>query len=65
MEYVPTNEQKLIDIMFQIGIMIHEHPSFRKMDREEVAKWISAQLNRCGFVVEPCGSSWGVLTEIH
>jgi hypothetical protein len=56
-----SNEQKLIDIMFEIGLMIHTHTWFKDKDNEEVCEWIRGQLDGCGFHTEPCGSSWGVL----
>jgi hypothetical protein len=56
-----SNEQKLIDIMFQVGLTIHNHKYFKKKSNEEIAEWISEQLNNMGFKTEPCGASWGVL----
>ena len=56
-----SNEQKLIDIMFQIGLMIHNHPYFKDLSNEQVCEWIRTELNECGFPVKPVGSSWGVL----
>ena len=58
-----TNEQKLIDIMFQIGLTIHNHKWFKDKDNEEVAEWIRDKLNGCGFEVEPVGASHGVLVR--
>lgn len=55
-------EQKLIDIMFEIGLTIASHEFFANhKSNETVAKWISEQLKKCGFETEPTGSSWGVL----
>jgi len=56
-----SNEQKLIDIMFEIGLMIHNNEWFNEKSNEEVAEWIREQLKMCGFDTKPIGSSWGVL----
>lgn len=56
-----SKEQELIDIMFQIGLTIHQHESFKKMSKEEVAEWISNQLRLCGYDTEPIGASWAIL----
>ena len=53
-------EQKLIDICFEIAMMIHEHHDKFK-NNEEVAKWVANQLEQCGFPTQQIGSSWGVL----
>ena len=58
-----SNEQKLIDIMFQIALIIHNHPYFQNKNNEEVCKWIRDQLNKSGFETIPLGSSWGILKE--
>ena len=54
-------EQKLIDIMFEVGLTIQSDPWFKDKTQEEVAEWISSQLNSSGFSVTPCGASWGIL----
>lgn len=56
-----SNEQKLIDIMFEIGLMIHNNEWFNEKSNEEIAEWIREQLKMCGFDTKPIGSSWGVL----
>jgi hypothetical protein len=53
--------QKLIDIVFEVGLTIHQNDQLEKMTKEEVANWISTQLRLCGYDTEPIGSSWGVL----
>lgn len=55
------DKQKLIDIMFEVALMIHNHPSFIGKDNEYICTWVRRQLKLCGFKTEPCGSSWGVL----
>lgn len=63
-----SNEQKLIDIMFEIALTMHDpkyRKTFNKLSREEVAQWVVDQLNGCGFKTVPVGSSWGVLVEIN
>ena len=57
-------EQKLINIMFEIGLMIHNHPYFKDKNNEEICSWIRNQLKQCGFYTKPLGSSWGILYDI-
>jgi hypothetical protein len=56
-----NREQKLIDIMYQIGFTIHTNKWFKNKTQDEIAEWISGQLRDCGFKVSPCGSSYGTL----
>lgn len=72
-----SREQELINIMFSIGLTIHDSHTtgitttrgddipnwFKEKSQEEVAQWIREQLNGCGFEVEPCGMSHGTLKE--
>jgi hypothetical protein len=55
------DKQKLIDLMFEVGLTINSHTLFQKMDNEELAEWIRKQLKSCDFKTKPVGSSWGVL----
>lgn len=57
----PSREQKLVDIMFQIAIMVHCDERFTKRGHMEVAEYVRSQLKECGFEVEPAGMSHGVL----
>ncbi len=62
-------EQKLVDICFQIGLMMSspgkdrsDQPyDFSKWTIEEKTEWIAKTLRECGFPTKPCGSLWGVL----
>ena len=54
-------EQKLIDIIFEIGLTIKSYPEFHRMSNEELAEWIRKQLSSCGYETTPMGASWGVL----
>ncbi len=57
-----SNEQKLVDICFDIALTIQENPSdFQELSREEMAEYVASQLSKCGFNTSPCGSSWGIL----
>lgn len=59
----PTaREQSLVDIMFEVALMISD-PRFDLRDRplEEKAAWVAKMLKECGFKTTPIGSSWGVL----
>ncbi len=56
--------QKLIDIMFEIGLTINQKRRwFEDMTNEEVAEWIAKQLKDNGFDTTPVGMSWGILKE--
>ena len=58
------NEQKLIDIVFEVVMVLHHYPdSFKGMDRDEKAAWVRRQLDGCGFKTIPMGMSWGVLVD--
>lgn len=54
-----SREQKLIDIIFEIGIMAPK--VMKDRTREEIAEWIQYNLAECGFKTMPRGASWGVL----
>ena len=57
-----SNEQKLVDLCFEIGLMISDKKyKLYEKTNEEKAEWIAHQLNECGFKTMPCGMSWGVL----
>jgi hypothetical protein len=58
---VRGNEQKLVDICFQIALTIKDSESLQKMSNEELAAWVREQLNACGFPTTAIGMSWGVL----
>ena len=57
-----NSEQKLIDIVFHIGLMIKNQPNFlHKITDYELADWIRKQLKECGYPTKAVGTSWGVL----
>jgi len=57
-----SNDQKLIDICFEIGLTISDtRYNMYKKSNEEKADWIAQQLRGCGFDTQPVGSSWGKL----
>lgn len=59
-----SNEQKLVDLCFEIGLMISDKEyKFYEKSIEERAEWITRQLKGCGFPTMPCGMSWGVLID--
>lgn len=59
-----TREQALVDMCFSIGITIAEASDyFKDKTKEQVAEWISGQLDQCGFKTIPMGMSWGVLVD--
>ena len=56
-------KQQLIDICFQIGLVIKDSKVLQGMSNEKVAQWIAQQLKECGFETQPVGSSWGILID--
>jgi hypothetical protein len=59
-----SSEQKLIDIIFQMASVMHEHADFfKEKDKEDVMRWVAHQLEEYGFPTQPVGSSWGVLKK--
>ena len=57
-----TDQQKLVDIMFQLVLFSNESPLIKEMNREDLMAWTATQLRKCGFDAVPQGLSWGVLT---
>lgn len=55
------NEQKLIDLMFEMVLTTSTHKWFKNKSNDEIAKWARDKLKIFGFKTEPCGASWGVL----
>ena len=58
-----NEKQQLIDICFQIGLVIKDSKVLQGMSNEKVAQWIAQQLKECGFETQPVGSSWGILID--
>lgn len=61
-------DQKQIDTLFNLTILIHEHEWFGERketrNREEVQEWVSKKLaSTMGVYTIPMGMSWGVLTD--
>ena len=56
-----SDEQKLIDICFELVLVATQNKKFCKKSNEEKAAWVARQLRLCGFETEPMGASWGVL----
>ena len=51
------DSQKLIDVAFQMCLMIHEKREyFEGKTKEEVTAWITRQLECCGFDAAPSNS---------
>ena len=59
-----SQEQKLIDITFEIALTISSDPYLFNRTVEEKAHWIAERLKDCGFDTTPIGNSWGVLKKI-
>ena len=59
-----SDMQKLVDVCFEIGIVISDPKyDFGKQTQEQRAEWIARQLRLTGFDTTPCGGSWGVLKK--
>ncbi len=58
-----SNEQELIDIMFQVAFTVRGDEKLRKRGPEEFAQWLVEQLKLCGFPTEPIGLSWAVIAD--
>lgn len=56
------SEQRLVDIMFSIALLIY-HKRTKPKTEDECAQWIAQQLALCGFPTQRVGSSWGVLPK--
>ena len=61
-------DQKQIDTLFNLTILIHEHEWFgerkKTRNREEVQEWVSKKLaSTMDVYTIPMGMSWGVLTD--
>ena len=56
-------EQELVDICFSIAFNVRHSEVLQNMLREDLADWVSRQLDKCGFKTKPCGISWGVLQK--
>jgi len=54
-------QQRLIDIAFQLVLTYRDSTVLQKQSAHEVAAWVASQLEACGFPTKPVGASWGVL----
>ena len=55
--------QEEVNLIFNITILIHEHPWFKekKRTRNEVQNWVTEKLAENRIYTVPVGMSWGVL----
>ena len=59
---VTEREQKLVDLIFEIGIKAAGWQCHRDViEKEQLAEWIADVLRQSGFDTTPMGMSWGVL----
>jgi len=58
-------DQDFIDVIFNITILIYEHPWFKekKRTREEVQNWVAEKLAEWKVYTIPVGMSWGTLVN--
>ena len=57
--------QDFIDFLFNLTIVIHEHPWFKEKNRtrEEVQNWVAEKLAEIEIYTVPVGMSWGMLVN--
>ena len=61
-EEIYKSNQKIVDICFSIALTINSRQDyFKGKNSQEVAEWVSSQLDACGFPNHPCRASWGKL----
>ena len=63
-----TNEQKLIDIIFQVAQISSLHwnsDNYYGDHQEKHMEWVAQQLKGRGFETKPIGMSWGVLINAN
>lgn len=62
---IPTdNEQKLVNICFEIAMTMHDkefRETFDNKSQEQLAEWITQQLKVFKFEIIPMGASWSHL----
>lgn len=58
-----SNEQKLIDLCFEMVLTATSDKNFCERSDEVKVKWVRENLAVLGFVTAPCGMSWGVLKK--
>ena len=54
-------DQKDVNFLFNISILIFEHPWFKEKNRtrDECQGWVADQLREHGIDTHPIGMSWG------
>lgn len=57
------NEQKLIDLIFQMVLATTNDPVFCKRPRGERMAWVANTLREVGYDTHPIGMSWGVIVS--
>lgn len=59
------NERKLVEIAMELVLTYHgNRKAFKKKSQDDVAAWVSEQLNACGFEGSPCGMNYHLLTKV-
>jgi len=58
-----NNEQKLINLMFEMVLATTSDPIFCKRPRGERMAFVANKLRERGFDTHPIGMSWGVLVN--
>lgn len=57
------SKQRLVDLVFEIGLITKNNPEVQEMQQEEYIAWIRKQLTMMGFKTRAQGMSWGLLIE--
>ena len=57
------NEQKLIDLIFELALFASTNKWFRNKSDEEIAEWIRLTLKKSGFKTNPCGASCWIINK--
>ncbi len=58
-----SQEQKLVDLIFEMVLAATNDPIFCKKPRGERMAWVANQLRYFGYDTHPIGMSWGVIVN--
>ena len=60
-----SNEQKLINIVFEIAFLIKDDANLREQSDDELAEWIRKQLSFNGFITCKTRDLFGKLVKVN
>jgi hypothetical protein len=58
-----VDPQKLLDIMVEVTMMVHNHKYFKGKDTDEIGDYIREQLHKCGIKTVAMGMSHAYLVD--